>query len=65
MIVHIVVKNSGNLKRVFFLLSCTEKALSYTYTKLVQRAMREGHTKLLIIKALITGPPGPALDISS
>ena len=29
-----------------------------TYTKLVQRAMREGRTKLLIIKALITGPPG-------
>ena len=28
------------------------------YTKLVQRAMREGRTKLLIIKALITGPPG-------
>lgn len=35
---------------------CTEKAPSYT--KLVQRAMREGRTKLLIIKALITGPPG-------
>ena len=34
--------------------------LSYaeTYTKLVQRAMREGRTKLQIIKALITGPPG-------
>ena len=33
----------------------TEKV---SYTKLVQRAMREGRTKLLIIKALITGPPG-------
>ena len=29
-----------------------------SYIKLVQRAMREGRTKLLIIKALITGPPG-------
>ena len=29
-----------------------------SYTKLVQRAMREGRTKVLIIKALITGPPG-------
>ena len=37
------------------MLSC---AASIAYTKLVQRAMREGRTKLLIIKALITGPPG-------
>ena len=29
-----------------------------TYTKLVQRAMREGSTKVLIVKALIIGPPG-------
>ena len=29
-----------------------------TYTQLVQRAMREGRTKVLIIKALIIGPPG-------
>ena len=35
----------------------TEKA-TQNYTKLVRRAMREGRTKLLIIKALITGPPG-------
>ena len=40
------------------LLSCAERAASVAYTKLVQRAMREGRTKLLIIKALITGPPG-------
>ena len=31
---------------------------STTYTKLVQRAMREGSTKVLIVKALIIGPPG-------
>ena len=29
-----------------------------TYTKLVQRAMREGSTKVLIVKALVIGPPG-------
>ena len=29
-----------------------------SYTQLVQRAMREGVTEVLIIKALITGPPG-------
>ena len=29
-----------------------------SYTKLVQRAMREGRTKVLIIKALIMGSPG-------
>ena len=29
-----------------------------TYTNLVQRAMREGSTKVLIVKALIIGPPG-------
>ena len=29
-----------------------------TYTKLVQRAMRDGVTLVLIIKALIIGPPG-------
>ena len=40
------------------MLSCAERAASIAYTKLVQRAMREGRTKLLIIKALITGPPG-------
>ena len=28
------------------------------YTKLVQRAMREGSTKVLIVKALVIGPPG-------
>ena len=28
------------------------------YTKLVQRAMREGSTKVFIVKALIIGPPG-------
>ena len=39
----------------FFTEKAQEKA---SYTKLVQRAMREGRTKLLIIKALITGPPG-------
>ena len=39
-----------------FISILTETTISYT--KLVQRAMREGRTKLLIIKALITGPPG-------
>ena len=29
-----------------------------TYTKLVQRAMRDGTTRVLIIKALVIGPPG-------
>ena len=39
-----------------FLFSTEEKAP--IYTKLVQRAMREGSTKVLIVKALIIGPPG-------
>ena len=39
-----------------FLFSAEEKAP--IYTKLVQRAMREGSTKVLIVKALIIGPPG-------
>ena len=35
-----------------------------TYTNLVQRAMREGSTKVLIVKALIIGPPGsPNTDV--
>ena len=42
---------------IIILLSCAERP-SVAYTKLVQRAMSEGRTKLLIIKALITGPPG-------
>ena len=40
-----------------FAISITE-ADANTYTKLVERAMREGVTTLLIIKALIIGPPG-------
>ena len=40
------------------LLSINNTEASTTYTKLVQRAMREGSTKVLIVKALIIGPPG-------
>ena len=39
-----------------FLFSTEKKAP--IYTMLVQRAMREGSTKVLIVKALIIGPPG-------
>ena len=41
-----------------FLFSIIDNKEASTYTKLVQRAMREGSTKVLIIKALIIGPPG-------
>ena len=41
-----------------FLFSIIDNTEISTYTKLVQRAMREGSTKVLIVKALIIGPPG-------
>ena len=49
--------NTTFLDNYYFLFTIDNKD-AISYTKLVQRAMREGRTKLLIIKALITGPPG-------
>ena len=49
--------NTTFLDNYYFLFTIDNKE-TISYTKLVQRAMREGRTKLLIIKALITGPPG-------
>ena len=45
-----------NISQTLFLFTILTDTIPYT--KLVQRAMREGRTKLLIIKALISGPPG-------
>ena len=42
---------------VFYFYSDDPELLS-SYTKLVHRSMRDGLTKVLIIKALIIGPPG-------
>ena len=51
-------KHHSSFAALLFLFSIIDNKEASTYTKLVQRAMREGSTKVLIVKALIIGPPG-------
>ena len=53
------ISGNASFATLLFLFSIIiDNKEAVTYTKLVQRAMREGSTKVLIVKALIIGPPG-------